>query len=102
MFSQVVESKAPIQCGAMWTHQSFGFADKLALSQSIFMVALVAWSAADVEMELPVLVQSLQTSILYSASPHRDKTFLGVASAALEQVTRKAHMVGQGDGKSVP
>ena len=42
-------------------------------------------SAADVKMEIPVLVQSLKSSILSSTSFQMGKTFWGVASAAVEQ-----------------
>ena len=50
-------------------------------------------SAAGVKMEIPVLVRSLKSSILSSTSLQRDKTFWGVASAAVEQSRRKANMV---------
>ena len=42
-------------------------------------------SAADVKMEIPVLVQSLKSSILSSTSFQMDKTVCGVVSAAVEQ-----------------
>ena len=59
-------------------------------------------SAADVKMEIPVLVRSLKSSILRSTSLQRDKTFWGVVSAAVEQSRREANMVAQGDGKFGP
>ena len=59
-------------------------------------------SAADVKMEIPVLVRSLKSSILSSTSFQMGKTFWGVASAAVEQSRRKANMVVQGDGKFDP
>ena len=59
-------------------------------------------SAADVEMEIPVLVQSLKSSILSSTSFQLDKTVWGVVSAAVEQSRRKANLVTQGDGKFGP
>ena len=60
------------------------------------------WSAADVKMEIPVLVRSLKSSILSSTSFQIDKTVWGVVSAAVEQSRRKANMVAQGDGKFGP
>ena len=59
-------------------------------------------SAADVKMEIPVLIRSLKSSILGSTSFQMDKTFWGVVSAAVEQSRRKANMVAQGDGKFCP
>ena len=59
-------------------------------------------SAADVKMEIPILVWSLKSSILSSISLQRDKTFGGVVSAAVEQSRRKANVVAQGDGKFGP
>ena len=59
-------------------------------------------SAADVKMEIPVLVRSLKSSNLSSTSLQRDKTFLRVVSAAVEQTRRKANMVAWGDGKFGP
>ena len=56
-------------------------------------------SAADVKMEVPVLVRSLKSSILSSTSFQMGKTFWGVLSAAVEQSRCKANMVAQGDGK---
>ena len=56
-------------------------------------------SAADVKMEIPVLVHSLKSSILSSASFQMGKTFWGVVNAAVEQSRSKANMVAQGDGK---
>ena len=54
-------------------------------------------SAADVKMEIPVLVRSLKsTSFLMG------KTIWGVVSAAVEQSRRKANKVAQGDGKFGP
>ena len=58
--------------------------------------------AADVKMEIPVLVRSLKSSILSPTSFQMGKTFWGVASAAVEQSRRKANMVAQGDGKFGP
>ena len=58
--------------------------------------------AADVKMEIPVLVWSLKSSILSSTSLQMGKTFWGVVSAAEEQSRRKANMVAQGDGKFGP
>ena len=57
-----------------------------------------SWSAADVKLEIPVLVRSLKSSILSSTSFQMGKTFWGVVSAAVEQSRRKANMVAQGDG----
>ena len=59
-------------------------------------------SAADVKMEIPVLVPSLKSSILSSTSFQIGKTFWGVVSAAVEQSRHKANMVAQGDGKFGP
>ena len=59
-------------------------------------------SAADVKMEIPVLVRSLKTSILSATSLQMDKTFWGVTSAAGEQSRCKANMVARGDGKFSP
>ena len=59
-------------------------------------------SAADVKMEIPVLVRSLKSSIFCSTSLQMGKTFWGVVSAAVEQSRRKANMVAQGDGKFGP
>ena len=42
-------------------------------------------SAADIKMEIPVLVRSLKSSILSSTSLQMDKTFWGVVRAAVEQ-----------------
>ena len=53
-------------------------------------------SAAQIKMEIPVLVQSLKSSILSSTSLQMNKTFCGVASAAVEQTWRKANMVAWG------
>ena len=49
--------------------------------------------AADVKMEIPVLVRSLKTSILSSTSFQMGKTFWGVVSAAGEQSRRKDNIV---------
>ena len=62
----------------------------------------IYWSAADVKMEIPVLVRSLKLSILSSTSFQMDKTVWGVVSTAVEQSRRKANMVAQGDGKFGP
>ena len=59
-------------------------------------------SAADVKMEIPVLVRSLKSSILSSTSFQMGKIFWGVVSAAVEQSRRKAKMVAQVDGKFGP
>ena len=59
-------------------------------------------SAADVKMEIPVLLQSLKSSILSSTSFQMGKTFWGVVSAGVEQSRGKANMVAQGDGKFGP
>ena len=61
-----------------------------------------AKSAADVKMEIPVLVQSLKSSILSSTGLQVGKTFWGVVSAAVEQYRCKANMIVQGDGKFGP
>ena len=50
-------------------------------------------SAADVKMEIPVLVQSLKSSILSSTNFQKNKTFWSVVSAAAEQSRCKANMV---------
>ena len=60
------------------------------------------YSPADVKMEIPVLVQSLKSSILSSTSFQMGKTFWGVVSAAVEQSRSKANMVAQEDGKFDP
>ena len=59
-------------------------------------------SAADVKMEIPVLVRLLKSSILSSTSFQMGKTSWGVVSAAVEQSRHKANMVAQGDGKFGP
>ena len=59
-------------------------------------------SAADVKMEIPVLVRSLKSSILSSTSFQMDKTFWGVGSAAVVQSRRKDNMVALGVGKFGP
>ena len=59
-------------------------------------------NAADVKMEIPVLVRSLKSSILSSTIFQMSKTFWRVVSAAVEQSRRKAGMVAQGDGKFGP
>ena len=59
-------------------------------------------SAADVKIEIPVLVRSLKSSILSSTSFQIGKTSWGVASAAIEQSRRKSNLVAQGDGKFGP
>ena len=59
-------------------------------------------SAADVKMEIPVLVRSLKSSILSSTSLQMDKTFGGVVSAAVEQSRRKANKVAWEDRKYGP
>ena len=56
-------------------------------------------SAADVKMEIPVLVRSLKSSILSSTSFQMGITFWGVVNAAVEQSRSKANMVAQGHGK---
>ena len=65
-------------------------------------VCVVLQSASDVKMEIPVLAQSLQSSILILTSFQMSKTFWGLVSAAIEQSRRKANMVAQGDGKFGP
>ena len=59
-------------------------------------------SAADVKMEIPVLIRSLKSSILSSTTFQMGNTFWGVVSAAVEQSRRQANMVAQGDGKFGP
>ena len=59
-------------------------------------------AAADVKMEIPVLVRSLKSSILSSTSFQMGKTFWGVGSASVEQSRRKFNMAAQGDGKFGP
>ena len=59
-------------------------------------------SAADVKMEIPVLVRSLKSSILSLTSFQLGKTFWKVVSAAVEQSRRKANMVAQGHRKFGP
>ena len=54
-------------------------------------------SSAHVKMEVPVLIQSLKSSILSLTSFQLDKTFQGVGSAAVEQLRCKANMVAQGE-----
>ena len=56
-------------------------------------------SAADVKMEIPVLVQSLRSCILISTSFKMDDTFCKVVSASIEQSRRTVNMVSQGNGK---
>ena len=56
-------------------------------------------STADVKMEIPVLVRTLNSSILSSTSFQMGKTFWGVVSAAVEQSRHKANTVAKGDGK---
>ena len=58
--------------------------------------------AADVKMEIPVLVRSLKSSILSSTRFQMGKTFWGVVSAAVEQSRRKVNMVAREDGKFGP
>ena len=68
-----------------------------------FALTCVNWrSAADVKMEIPVLVRSLKSSILSSTSFQMGKAFWGVVSVAVEQSRGKANMVAQGDGKFDP
>ena len=59
-------------------------------------------SPLDVKMEITVLIQSLKSSILRSASLQKESIFWGVVSAAVEQSRCKANMVAQGDGKFGP
>ena len=59
-------------------------------------------SAADVKMEMPVLMRSLKSNIISSTSFKMNNTFRGVGSAAVEQSRRKANMVVQGGGKFGP
>ena len=58
--------------------------------------------AADVKMEIPVLVRTLKSSILSSTSFQMGKTVWRVVSAVVEQSRRKANMVAQGGGKFDP
>ena len=52
---------------------------------------------------MPVLVRSLKSRIVSSASFQLDKTFWGSrGSAAVDLSRRKANMVDQGDGKFGP
>ena len=51
---------------------------------------------------MPVLVWSVKSSILSSASFQINSTFRGVASAAVEQSRRKANMFAHGDEKFGP
>ena len=67
-----------------------------------YVLKVLIESAADVKMEIPVLVRSLKSSILSSTSFQMGKTFWGVVSAAVEQSRRKANMFAQGDGKFGP
>ena len=69
--------------------------NKIGMCQNIIRQLIFSWSVADVKMEIPVLVQSLKSSILSSTSFQMGKTFWGVASAAVEQSVRKANMVAQ-------
>ena len=59
-------------------------------------------AAADVKMEIPVLLQSLKSSILSSTSLQMDKTFWWEVNAAVEQSRRKANMDALEDGKFGP
>ena len=59
-------------------------------------------SAADVRMEIPVIVRSLKSRLLSSTSFQMGKTFCGVATTAVEQSRRKANMVARGGGKFGP
>ena len=59
-------------------------------------------SAADVKMEIPVIVQSVKSSTLSSTNLQMGKAFWGVLSAAVEQSKRRANMVAQGNGKFGP
>ena len=52
--------------------------------------------AADVKMEIPVLIQSLNLSILSSTSFQVDETFKGVASAAVEQPRCEVNWLAKG------
>ena len=61
---------------------------------------MVMRSAADIKMEITVLVQALKSSILSSTSFRWIKNL--VESAAVEQSSRKANIVAQGDGKFGP
>ena len=80
----------------MYNHRS------LSLSSPQLSNTLSGGSAADVKMEIPVLVRSLKSSILSSTRFQMDKTVWGVGSAAVEQSRRKANMIAQGDGKFGP
>ena len=59
-------------------------------------------SAADVKLEITVLVRSLKSSILSSTSSQLDDAFWGVGSAAVEQTRRKASWGAQGKDKFGP
>ena len=59
-------------------------------------------SAADVKMEIPVLVLSLNPSILSYTSSQMDKKPWGVGSAAVDQSRYKTSMFAQGDVKFAP
>ena len=50
-------------------------------------------SAADVKMEMPVLVRSLMSSTLNLTSSQLDDTLWGVGSAVVELSSRRANMV---------
>ena len=70
--------------------------------RNVFLEALLYMSAADVKIEIPVLVQSLKSSIFSSTSFRMERTFWGERGAAVEQSRCKANMVAQGDGKFGP
>ena len=59
-------------------------------------------NVADFKIEITVLVETLKSSILSSTSFELDKTFRGVASAAVEQSRRRANIVARGDGEFGP
>ena len=52
-----------------------------------------ARSAAEVKIELPVLVRTLKSSILSSTSFQMDETLRGVVSAVVEQSRRNVNIV---------
>ena len=61
-------------------------------SEQCLAAKLILNSAADVNMEIPVLIWSLKSSMLSSTSFQMGTTFLGVRSAAVEQSRRKANI----------
>ena len=80
--------------------------DEEACNKLVLLLVIMPYigfiEAADVKMEILVLVHSLKSSILSSTSVQMGKTFWGVVSAAVEQSRPKANKVAQGDGKFGP